>query len=372
MSNKIVHILTGFGAGGNETFCLELLRHFPSNVEHALIVLDPSKRDMETEFKKLNWPIFYFPYLPQNRLKLLFWLVVKLKQLKPTALLCYSFGVTHLIASLASRLVGLHVIAVHAGNPPPTSRHSQKKWRRIVRLSRLLGVPIQACSNAVEYELRALNIELPRNSGTIPVGCDVLGIAARANKARMMRTAKNPFVIGMVARLDAIKDQATLIRAFSDLNHQFSALELWLVGDGERRIELEALVNQLDLIEKVRFWGTRTDVPELLGQMDVYVFSTTRNEGLGIALIEAMAAGLPVIASDVPACREVLDNGKVGILVTANEAMPLAEVLKKLIISKEERIVLGRQAHEHVLVHYNAEECVARWYNLLLQEPNNV
>ena len=59
----------------------------------------------------------------------------------------------------------------------------------------------------------------------------------------------------------------------------------------------------------------RRDVPELVGQLDLFVFATTSDEGLGIALIEAMAVGVPVVASDVGACREVLDDGALGLLV---------------------------------------------------------
>ena len=70
----------------------------------------------------------------------------------------------------------------------------------------------------------------------------------------------------------------------------------------------------------MEFLGSRRDVPALLGQSDVFVFSTTKEEGLGTVLIEALAAGLPVVASDVPACREALEGGKWGALVPAADA----------------------------------------------------
>ena len=119
----------------------------------------------------------------------------------------------------------------------------------------------------------------------------------------------------MVARLDPIKDQATLIRAFAQVVKEHPRAELWLVGDGTRAAELCELAAAEGVADGVVFWGPRSDVPELLGQMDVFAFSTSRDEGFGIALIEAMAAGLPVVASDVPACREVLGSGAAGVLV---------------------------------------------------------
>ena len=130
----------------------------------------------------------------------------------------------------------------------------------------------------------------------------------------------------MVARLDPIKDQATLIRAFAEIASGHPQAELWLIGD-ERGGELCDLAAGEGMADRAVFWGPRTTSPELLGQMDVFAFSTSRDEGFGIALIEAMAAGLPVVASDVPACREVLDDGAAGILVPAGDPAPLARAL---------------------------------------------
>ena len=83
----------------------------------------------------------------------------------------------------------------------------------------------------------------------------------------------------------------------------------------------------LGLEGSVTFLGPRRDVPALLGQCEVFVFSTTRQEGLGTVLIEAMAAGLAIVASDVPACRELLGDGRWGRLVTAGDSRALAEAL---------------------------------------------
>ena len=76
--------------------------------------------------------------------------------------------------------------------------------------------------------------------------------------------------------------------------------------------------------------------------MDVFAFSTSRHEGFGIALIEAMAAGLPVVASDVPACREVLADGAAGVLVPAGDPARLADALCDLLGSEDERAAVGR------------------------------
>jgi len=105
------------------------------------------------------------------------------------------------------------------------------------------------------------------------------------------------------------------LRAMPEVLRCVPDAQVWLVGDGSRRAELTSLSLSLGLGGVVEFLGTRRDVPQLLGWSDLFVFSTTGAEGLGTVLIEALAAELPVVATDVPACREVLDGGLWGKLV---------------------------------------------------------
>ena len=157
----------------------------------------------------------------------------------------------------------------------------------------------------------------------------VAAFAERARVARGQRRASR-FRIGMVARLEAHKDQPTLIRAAGLLGRRGLDCEVWLIGEGSRRRELETLIAAEDLRDRVRLLGMRRDVPELVGQLDLFVFATTPDEGLGIALIEAMAAGVPVVASDVGACREVLDDGALGLLVPPRDPVALADAILRV------------------------------------------
>jgi glycosyltransferase involved in cell wall biosynthesis len=136
--------------------------------------------------------------------------------------------------------------------------------------------------------------------------------------------------LAMVARLEQHKDQPTLIRAMARLRDQGLASELWLIGEGSHRPQLEALIAELQLEDRVHLLGSRRDIPELLAQLDLFVFSARPDEGFGIALAEAMAAGVPIVATDVGACREVLDGGRFGLLVAPSTPKALAGICQVL------------------------------------------
>jgi len=166
----------------------------------------------------------------------------------------------------------------------------------------------------------------------------------------------------MVARLDPIKDQATLIRAFAAARQ--SGWQLQLVGEGHERPRLEALARKLGLDPAQVFLGRRADIPKLLGQADLFAFSTTPAEGFGIALIEAIAAGLPVLASDVPACREVLLDGEAGELMPPGDVGAWAKRLMQLMASADARHPWAERARAHA-ARYDSTRCAERWYRLL-------
>ena len=140
-----------------------------------------------------------------------------------------------------------------------------------------------------------------------------------------LRNGSEKFVITMVAAFRAQKDQETLIKAYSLLDS--SKYELWLVGDGERRQIVEDFVRRQGLSEKVRFWGNRKDVAQILHTSDVIVMST-HFEGLSLSNIEGMSVGKPFIASDVDGIREMTKDA--GILFPHADEKALASLIEQL------------------------------------------
>ncbi|MGO4685551.1 GT4 family glycosyltransferase PelF [Hyphomicrobium sp. 2TAF46] len=348
--------------------CLRLAEHWQSRFHQHIVAMKPDTRMLELEFNALaNCVLTIGPKEPQGNLAMWRWLRRILKKNAPDALIIHIFGMPHLIAASAARSAGIKAIAVKAGNPPPLEMPDRRRWAAITLGSKLLRCPIASCSTAVDGELRKLGVGMPKHSRAIPNGIDIASLSARAARSRETK-AKRPSVIGMVARLDAIKDHDTLLQALSLVHLQVPNCELWIVGEGVLHAALKNQAWSLGIAEQVKFLGNRRDVPELLGQMDVYAFSTTNAEGFGIALIEAVAAGVAVVASDVPACREVLGNGESGIIVPPGDATKLAEALVELLQNQELRANICAAAACRVQREYSIEKCAARWEALLFQD----
>jgi len=151
--------------------------------------------------------------------------------------------------------------------------------------------------------------------------------------------AKHPPRIVMVARFAPQKDQALLLRALAGLKEL--PWELELVGDGPLLPQAQALAEELDLGERVRFLGRRLDVDRVLAGAQVFVLAS-RWEGLPLTVLEAMRAGLPVVASDVGGVKEAVLEGETGFLVPRGDEGALRSRLALLLRDPALRVRMGR------------------------------
>ena len=179
-------------------------------------------------------------------------------------------------------------------------------------------------SNQAEINLKESIGKCKADIVTIFNGIDI-EMFHQARPNLNLRDGSKRFVVVMVAGFRYQKDQDTLIKAMRHLDKD--KFELWLVGDGERRVDLETMVVSLDLSEQVRFWGIRSDIPELLHTADVVVMSS-HFEGLSLSNIEGMSVGKPFIASDVDGLREITKG--YGILFPHGDDQALANEIKNL------------------------------------------
>ena len=175
--------------------------------------------------------------------------------------------------------------------------------------------------------------------------------------------APNDVVFGYVGRFVPIKDLPTLIRAFGRAADQVSGARLMLVGDGEMRGRLEAQVGGLNLQDRVRFTGWRSDLAEVYGAIDVGVLSSL-NEGTPAALIEAMAAGKPVVATAVGGVEDVVTHGRTGLVVPPGDTERLASAMVQLATDTATRHKLGRAARGEIGVRFSPRRLVSEMSQL--------
>lgn len=168
-----------------------------------------------------------------------------------------------------------------------------------------------------------------------------------------------------VGRQEFQKGQRYLLEAFEEVARQHPNAVLLIAGrKGYATPELERRMAYSSLLrERVRFLGHRDDVPELLAAADVFVFPSLY-EGLGGAVIEAMALGLPIVTSDVPAVREVTEEGGNAVLVEPANATALADALTTLLADPERREQFGRRSREIYEEQFTLESVVDRMADL--------
>ena len=367
MKPPIVHIVNGMNAGGVERLCLSVVRHAPPDTQPVVISGNHQRRTLADDFASLpDTELVELSALPTERVRFVRAMYQTLRRLRPAGVICYSFGAFHLLVAVAARLAGVRGMVVSAGNTAPAAGRDRQRWRQIIGLSRPLRAAIASESFAIEASLRELG-RLPTGSQAVPNGVELDRFPSRVDTGANGDSAAGP-VIGMIARLDAIKDHATLLNAFQRIRAEYPTARLWLIGDGALRASLEGQAADLGITGPVTFWGNRSDIPELLARMDVFAFSTTEAEGFGIVLAEAMAVGVPIVASGVRACREVLDEGRCGLLVSPGDADALAEGLTEVLRGGPAVAERRAQARERATSLYDIRVCAASLHRMALQQ----
>ncbi len=167
-------------------------------------------------------------------------------------------------------------------------------------------------------------------------------------------------VIGTIGRLTFQKGQRYLIEAAARIIRKFPRIKLLITGEGPDKNELEELAGKLGISGNVFFLGMRRDIPEVLEAIDIFVFPSLW-EGLGTAFIEAMAAGRPVIATDIPPVREVLEDKITGVIVPLNNSDAIADSIELLLTNKTLAENLGKAARERAVSFFSIGATVTKY-----------
>lgn len=219
------------------------------------------------------------------------------------------------------------------------------------RLARRTDVLV-AVSADVRDALLDLGIGRPSQFEVVPVGVDLSPyLSPPANRGAFRRalglSAEAP-LIGVAARLTPIKDHHVLLEALAHLPD----VHLAVLGDGELRAPLESHARAAGVGDRVHFTGWCHDMPAALADLDVAAL-TSRNEGTPLSLIEASAAGVAVVATDVGGVSDVVVHGRTGLLVPPGDPVAAADALRELLRSPARRRSLGDAGRIHVADRYD-------------------
>jgi glycosyltransferase involved in cell wall biosynthesis len=223
---------------------------------------------------------------------------------------------------------------------------------------------------------RALHAQLARRPGLasrlhlIENGVDLADIDAAPRDAELQaQRASGHRLVGYVGQLIPRKRVDTLIRAFAGL--VFPDARLVLVGDGPERPALESLARNLGLQQRVQFYGFRDDRIALMKCLDLFVLPSAL-EGIPRCLMEAMASGTAVIASDIPGCRDLVEDGVCGSLFDPGDHARLREVLESLLTNDARRRLMADEGCRRVRREHSAEAMASRYakvYADLVAQP---
>jgi glycosyltransferase involved in cell wall biosynthesis len=244
--------------------------------------------------------------------------------------------------------------------------YMKNSWRDRLVYTRFVN-HILCVSSHVREELLSIPGLDPERVRLFPNAVDWQRFAqARPRDLRQdLGIAKDSKLVGTVGRLVSHKGHDIFIRMAGKLLDAGLNADFIIIGEGRGEAELRGLIQTLDLQDRVRLLGFREDLPEILKSLDLFVFPTL-GEGMPNALLEAMAAGLPVVASDIPGSRELVKSEGSGghevrgILTPAGDVSALVQAVGRLLSEPELAEGLGRNAAEWVRENHDQEEMFDR------------
>jgi len=263
-----------------------------------------------------------------------------------------------LYGGVAAALAGIPAVLtrrVDAPEPPLLARLKYRPYRVIVALSR-----------AIERQLAAAGVPAERIV-PIPSGVDTQRYRPDAAARERLRAAfalpTDALVVGVIAQLIERKRHSWFFSLLPELVREWPQLRVVCFGRGPLERRLRAELDERGLARNVVLAGFRADLPALVPGLDALVHPAAR-EGLGLALLEAASAGVPVVACAVGGVPDVVVDGETGLLVARDAAAALGRALRELLAAPDVRSRLGVAARRHVERRFDAQRLVAAHHSL--------
>ncbi|MBI4611288.1 MAG: glycosyltransferase family 4 protein [Candidatus Rokubacteria bacterium] len=350
---RVLHLITRLDPGGSTTNTLLTVAGLSSPFRSSLIY--GATRELPPEARELRGKV------EMTEVGELVRHISPLKDLVALVKICRlirrgRFDIVHthsskagILGRVAARLAGVpHLVHTPHGHVF-TGYAGRMLTRLFILLERWAATFTDRIIGLTEQEIRdhlALKIGKPGQFVSIPSGVDIERFGTESLRSRRsgirasLGVPDDAFLIGSVGRLEPVKGHIHLLEAFVRLAPRFPALSLALVGDGELTAALRSLAQRWGVADRVLFLGWRDDPSVLLHAFDLFVLPSL-NEGMGRALVEAMAAGLPIVASRTGGIPDILGDGEAGLLVEAGSAAALVRGIEVLLLDPALRLRLA-------------------------------
>jgi glycosyltransferase involved in cell wall biosynthesis len=253
------------------------------------------------------------------------------------------------------------VTTVHGQNRTRNLGRRLLNWVLFKRISRVTGVSMAVRDDILKTNwISSPDMVVAVYNGIDPERFSDSTLTRREARNRLGLADKDDFVFGTVGRLTKVKGQNVLIKAYARVYEKYPNSWLLLVGEGPLETELRELAAELGIQQHVLFLGYRQDIPEVLRTYDAFVLPSI-SEGLCLALLEAMASGVPVIASRVGGIPEILNSPDLGMMVSPSSVEELASAMERFCgMDKVKRDKVGKALRERVLGEFTKEKMVSK------------
>jgi glycosyltransferase involved in cell wall biosynthesis len=363
---KVAQLIWSLEVGGAERVVVTLAEHLDRERYEPIVICQNQEGHLAKQLKASGVPVIALHKKPGLDLGMLRKLIRVLRDERVDILHTHLFG-SAFWGRLAGRLAGVRCIFIH--------EHGMQPWRS----SRHFFVDRVLAGGARRYLFASEKVRDTYISKTgVPADKCVLvpnGVpCAVADRRREQFRTENGWVetdriIVSIGRLSKEKGHADLVMAFADVHSTHADTRLVLIGDGPERSALESLVKECRLDGAVYFAGTQDDVQSWLAAADLYVQPSIR-EGLSLAVLEAMGAALPVIATRVGDIEKVIEDGRSGYLVEPGDNKALSVCILKLLANLHELDTL-RQAAQSIVRDRYSQDAMVRFVEKLYEEQVN-
>jgi glycosyltransferase involved in cell wall biosynthesis len=366
---NVLFVIMQMGMGGSERLVHNLAMKIDRYLFNPSVAWFYGDRILK-EFRDLEIPLYHIPKKRSIDISTMHMLGNIIKQNDISIVNAHHF-MSMVYSFYGSKVINSKKLVYTEHSEWEIEKISQK-WQIIGKylMSRVDGVV--GVTEAVSKQLQKTFQTARARTFTIQNGVDFKAFRDGNGSTSLRMTlglADHEKVIGIVANFRSIKNHIFLLRAFAELVKEHNDVRLLLVGQGfpndpeNSEQGIRDFVKGKALSGKVLLLGYRSDIPDLLNIMDIFCL-TSHKEGLPISLIEAMAAGLPVVGTDVEGIRDVIMPNKNGFLVPIGDVMGLKNALHTLIQNESLRQKFGQKSGSLARDTYSLERCVKQYQDL--------